>query len=68
MVEVLTNLVMQYPLVATGTSGLGVLFLVLEFIVPLTPTKKDDEVWGKINSGYTGKLIKAIKLVSGIKK
>ena len=67
MEQFLVELITAYPLVASGCSGLGILFVVLEWVVPLTPTKKDDEVWGKINSGYTGKLVTAIKSIAGKK-
>ena len=67
MEEFIVQLITTYPVITTGCSGLGILFLALEFIIPLTPTNVDDEVWGRVNSGYTGKLIKAIKFVAGRK-
>lgn len=49
-VQVLTQFSSAYPWVHLSLTVLGSLVVVGQVIVPLTPTKKDDEAWEKIKS------------------
>lgn len=48
VLEVVMKLVGFSPVVALIVGILGTLVVIAQVIIPLTPTKKDDEAWEKI--------------------
>jgi len=47
--ELVSGLVVSYPLLGTILMVLGMIMFVAQIIIPITKTKKDDKVLAKIN-------------------
>jgi hypothetical protein len=56
----------SYPLVSLLLMALGTLFVMIEIIVKLTPSKADDEVWSRITNGYTGAILRVFMRFSKV--
>ena len=48
------------PIGGTILIVLGSAMMIAQAIVVITPTKKDDEIMGKLMSGYLGKFLRAV--------
>jgi hypothetical protein len=64
ILEIALNLVSRFPVLGTILMVLGCVFVICEFCVRATPSKKDDEVLNRVMDGYLGKLINVIKKFS----
>ena len=59
IIEVLNYVALNYPIAGTIFMIVGVLFFIVDLVVSVTPTKKDDAFWVRANDGYFGVLIKS---------
>ena len=64
----LVKLAESYPWLMMILSGLGTLMIIAQIIVPLTPTKKDDEILAWIMRGKRGKILRAFLNFAPIRK
>lgn len=56
----LAEIIAKYPVVLLVLTGLGLLVVVAQVVVALTPGKKDDEFLAKIEGNAFGKKIMAL--------
>lgn len=67
--QILTQLSTAAPWIHLTLTALGTLVVIGQVIVPLTPTKKDDEAWDKIRSvPILGSVISALENFAVIRK
>lgn len=50
LIAIITELIAKYPVAGSVLAVLGTLLVVAQFVVPLTSSKKDDELIDKIKS------------------
>jgi len=58
----------EYPWITAILSAFGGLMVLAQIIVPLTPTKKDDEILAWIQRGFRGKVLRAFLSFAPIQK
>lgn len=57
--QFLMELVTAYPAIALPCAVIGGIVVLAQIIIPITPTKKDDEAMKKVMKGYPGKILNA---------
>ena len=58
----------EYPWITAFLSFLGGLVVLAQVIVPLTPTKKDDEAMAWIMKGVCGKVLRGLTSFAPVQK
>jgi len=55
--QFLMELVIAYPAVSIPFAVIGGIVVLAQIIIPLTPTKKDDEAYARVMKGIPGKIL-----------
>lgn len=62
------SLANDYPWISIILSGLGGIMVIAQIVVPLTPTKKDDQFLNWIMKGIPGKILRGLTSFAPIQK